>query len=143
MSAVAAKPATGCAMNPTAMGVGVVLLLILLGICWFVSPTVGLMALIGIIIGGVLIGFGVHFVPVGGAPAAMGQAPGIATGVAMLAAGGGLAGLFGGAWAAAAGQDPDCRRYYRWRWWRPDDGNHLYDGQLRLRLRHGYPCSLR
>jgi len=35
---------------------------------------------------GVLIGFGVHFVPVGGAPAAMGQAPGIATGVAMLAA---------------------------------------------------------
>ena len=58
------------------------------------------MALIGIIVGGVLIGFGVHFVPVGGAPAAMGQAPGIATGVAMLAAGAGLAGLFGGAWAA-------------------------------------------
>ena len=61
------------------------------------------MALIGIIIGGVLIGFGVHFVPVGGAPAAMGQAPGIATGVAMLAAGAGLAGLFGGAWAAEQG----------------------------------------
>ena len=52
-----------------------------------------------------MIGFGTHFVPVGGAPAAMGQAPGIATGVAMLAAGAGLAGLFGGAWAAAAGQD--------------------------------------
>ena len=61
------------------------------------------MALIGVIIGGVLIGFGVHFVPVGGAPAAMGQAPGIATGVAMLAAGAGLAGLFGGAWAADQG----------------------------------------
>ncbi len=61
------------------------------------------MALIGVIVGGVLIGFGTHFVPVGGAPAAMGQAPGIATGVAMLAAGAGLAGLFGGAWAAEQG----------------------------------------
>ncbi len=72
-----------------------------------VLETLGIMviliALIGIIIGGVLIGFGVHFVPVGGAPAAMGQAPGIATGVAMLAAGAGLAGLFGGAWAAELG----------------------------------------
>jgi tetrahydromethanopterin S-methyltransferase subunit D len=100
MSAVAAKPAAGGAMNPTAMAVGVVLTLILIGICWYVSPGAGLMALIGVIIGGVLIGFGTHFVPVGGAPAAMGQAPGIATGVAMLAAGAGLAGLFGGAWAA-------------------------------------------
>ncbi len=103
MSAVAAKPAAGGAMNPTAMGVGVVMLIILLGICYFVSPGIGLMALIGVIIGGVLIGFGTHFVPVGGAPAAMGQAPGIATGVAMLAAGAGLAGLFGGAWAAEQG----------------------------------------
>jgi len=103
MSAVAAKPAAGGAMNPTAMGVGVVLTLILLGICWYVSPGLGLMTLIGVIIGGVLIGFGTHFVPVGGAPAAMGQAPGIATGVAMLAAGAGLAGLFGGAWAAEQG----------------------------------------
>jgi len=90
-------------MNPTAMAVGVVLLIIILGACWYVSPTLGLTALIGIIIGGVLIGFGTHFVPVGGAPAAMGQAPGIATGVAMLAAGAGLAGLFGGAWAAEQG----------------------------------------
>jgi len=104
MSAVAAKPAAGSAMNPTAMAVGVVLLLILLGIAYYVYPA-GLIPLVLIIVGGVLIGFGVHFVPVGGAPAAMGQAPGIATGVAMLAAGGGLAGLFGGAWAAAAGQD--------------------------------------
>jgi tetrahydromethanopterin S-methyltransferase subunit D len=104
MSAVAAKPAAGGAMNPTAMAVGVVMLLILMGICYYLYPT-GLMPLLLIVVGGVLIGFGVHFVPVGGAPAAMGQAPGIATGVAMLAAGGGLAGLFGGAWAAAAGQD--------------------------------------
>ena len=104
MSAVAAKPAAGSAMNPTAMAVGVVLLLILLGIAYYVYPA-GLIPLVLIVVGGVLIGFGVHFVPVGGAPAAMGQAPGIATGVAMLAAGGGLAGLFGGAWAAAAGQD--------------------------------------
>jgi tetrahydromethanopterin S-methyltransferase subunit D len=103
MSAVAAKPQAGGAMNPTAMAVGVVMLLIILALCWYVSPGMGLMALIGITIGGVLIGFGTHFVPVGGAPAAMGQAPGIATGVAMLAAGAGLAGLFGGAWAAEQG----------------------------------------
>jgi tetrahydromethanopterin S-methyltransferase subunit D len=103
MSAVAAKPTAGGAMNPTAMAVGVVMLIVILGICYFVSPGAGLMALIGVIVGGVLIGFGTHFVPVGGAPAAMGQAPGIATGVAMLAAGAGLAGLFGGAWAAEQG----------------------------------------
>jgi tetrahydromethanopterin S-methyltransferase subunit D len=103
MSAVAAKPAAGGAMNPTAMAVGVVMTLVLVGICYMVAPGVGLMALIGVIIGGVMIGFGTHFVPVGGAPAAMGQAPGIATGVAMLAAGAGLAGLFGGAWAAEQG----------------------------------------
>jgi tetrahydromethanopterin S-methyltransferase subunit D len=90
-------------MNPTAMAVGVVLTLILIGICYVMAPPVALMALIGVIVGGVLIGFGTHFVPVGGAPAAMGQAPGIATGVAMLAAGAGLAGLFGGAWAAEQG----------------------------------------
>lgn len=105
MTAVAAKPQAGAVMNPTAMAVGVVLFLILMGICYYVYPA-GIMPLFLIVVGGVLIGFGVHFVPVGGAPAAMGQAPGIATGVAMLAAGGGLAGLFGGAWAAAAGQDP-------------------------------------
>jgi tetrahydromethanopterin S-methyltransferase subunit D len=103
MSAVAAKPAAGGAMNPTAMAVGVVLTLALIGVCYVMAPPVALMALIGVIIGGVLIGFGTHFVPVGGAPAAMGQAPGIATGVAMLAAGAGLAGLFGGAWAAEQG----------------------------------------
>lgn len=103
MSAVAAKPAAGGAMNPAAMAVGAVLTLIFIGICYAMAPPVALMALIGVIVGGVLIGFGTHFVPVGGAPAAMGQAPGIATGVAMLAAGAGLAGLFGGAWAAEQG----------------------------------------
>jgi tetrahydromethanopterin S-methyltransferase subunit D len=103
MTAVAAKPQAGAVMNTTAMAVGVVLTLIILGICYAVSPGIGLMVLIGVIVGGVLIGFGTHFVPVGGAPAAMGQAPGIATGVAMLAAGAGLAGLFGGAWAAEQG----------------------------------------
>ena len=103
MTAVAAKPQAGAAMNPAAMGIGVILLLIILGIMYFLGSTPALIALIGIVIGGVLIGFGVHFVPVGGAPAAMGQAPGIATGVAMLAAGAGLAGLFGGAWAAEQG----------------------------------------
>ncbi len=103
MSAVAAKPTAGGAMNPAAMAVGIVMLIIILGLTYTVSPGLGLMALVGIIIGGVMIGFGTHFVPVGGAPAAMGQAPGIATGVAMLAAGAGLAGLFGGAWAAEQG----------------------------------------
>ena len=103
MTAVAAKPAAGGAMNTTAMAVGVVLFLILFGICYEIAPGAGLMVLIGVVVGGVLIGFGTHFVPVGGAPAAMGQAPGIATGVAMLAAGAGLAGLFGGAWAADSG----------------------------------------
>jgi tetrahydromethanopterin S-methyltransferase subunit D len=87
-------------MNPGAMAVGIILTLILVGICYVMSPGIGLTALIGVVIGGILIGFGTHFVPVGGAPAAMGQAPGIATGVAMLATGAGVAGLFGGAWAA-------------------------------------------
>jgi tetrahydromethanopterin S-methyltransferase subunit D len=103
MSAVAAKPQAGGAINPTAMVIGIILTLIFLAICYYFSPTLGLTALIGVVVGGVLIGFGTHFVPVGGAPAAMGQAPGIATGVAMLAAGAGLAGLFGGAWAAEQG----------------------------------------
>lgn len=83
---------------------GIILLLVIVGATYFlVGPGMMFYALIGIIVGGLLIAFGVHFVPVGGAPAAMGQAPGIATGVAMLAAGAGLAGLFGGAWAAEQG----------------------------------------
>ena len=44
-------------------------------------------------IGGMLISWSVHFVPVGGAPAAMAQATGIGTGTVQLAAGAGLTGL--------------------------------------------------
>ncbi len=105
MSALGGPAQTGGVQSPTAIGIvgGLVLIIIALAIAFFVVQMAGLIALIGIIIGGVLVAFGVHFVPVGGAPAAMGQAPGIATGVAMLAAGAGLAGLFGGAWAAEFG----------------------------------------
>lgn len=46
-----------------------------------------------ITLGGVLIGMGVHFIPVGGAPAAMAQATGVGTGTVQLAAGSGLTGL--------------------------------------------------
>ncbi|MCD5425490.1 MAG: tetrahydromethanopterin S-methyltransferase subunit D [Methanosarcinaceae archaeon] len=46
-----------------------------------------------ITLGGVLISWGVHFVPVGGAPAAMAQATGVGTGTVQLAAGAGLTGL--------------------------------------------------
>jgi tetrahydromethanopterin S-methyltransferase subunit D len=46
-----------------------------------------------IAIGGLLVGLGVHFVPVGGAPAAMAQATGIGTGTTMLAASSGFLGL--------------------------------------------------
>lgn len=49
--------------------------------------------LIGITAGGLLIGGGVHFIPVGGAPAAIATATGVGTGTAMLAAGGGMTGL--------------------------------------------------
>lgn len=44
-------------------------------------------------VGGLLIGGGVHFIPVGGAPAAIATATGVGTGTAMLAAGGGMTGL--------------------------------------------------
>lgn len=103
MSALGGAAAGGEGINPTASVIGIVILLVALVVTFVVASTSAAIALIGIIIGGALIGFGVHFVPVGGAPAAMGQAPGIATGVAMLAAGAGLAGLFGGAWAAELG----------------------------------------
>src|SRR3990170_6624312 len=46
-----------------------------------------------IAISGTLICIAVHFVPVGGAPAAMAQATGIGTGTVELAAGSGLVGL--------------------------------------------------
>lgn len=54
--------------------------------------------------GGLLIGGGVHFIPVGGAPAAIATATGVGTGTAMLAAGGGMTGLITA--AAMTGQDP-------------------------------------
>lgn len=46
-----------------------------------------------VVVGGALISQSVHFVPVGGAPAAMAQATGIGTGTVQLAAGAGLTGL--------------------------------------------------
>jgi tetrahydromethanopterin S-methyltransferase subunit D len=99
-----AKPAGGSTgIAPVPALISLVIFVIIFAIMYMYGGSLGLTALIGIVIGGLLIGFGVHFVPVGGAPAAMGQAPGIATGVAMLAAGGGLAGLFGVAWAASQG----------------------------------------
>jgi len=103
MSALGGGSGGGDGMNPVAAVIGIVLIILSLGIVYVLSPGIAFMGLVGVIIGGLLIGFGVHFVPVGGAPAAMGQAPGIATGVTMLAAGAGLAGLFGGAWAAELG----------------------------------------
>src|SRR5271157_1444948 len=106
MTSIAAKPAAGSIkIEPIPALVSLIIFVIIFGLMYYYGAAIpgGMMALVGIVIGGLLIGFGVHFVPVGGAPAAMGQAPGIATGVAMLAAGGGLAGLFGGAWAAPQG----------------------------------------
>ena len=102
MSALGGASAGGEGINPAASVIAFVILIVAVGIGYVLAPG-ALVPLIGIIVGGLLIAFGVHFVPVGGAPAAMGQAPGIATGVAMLAAGAGLAGLFGGAWAAEFG----------------------------------------
>lgn len=98
---VTPKPTGGVGMNPMANALAIVLVIAILGATWILFGGYALIfqMLLAVIIGGALIGFGVHFVPVGGAPAAMGQAPGIATGVAMLAAGAGLAGLFGGAFA--------------------------------------------
>jgi tetrahydromethanopterin S-methyltransferase subunit D len=98
---VTPKPTGGVGMNPMANALVIVLIIAILGATWILFGGYALIfkMLVAVIIGGALVGFGVHFVPVGGAPAAMGQAPGIATGVAMLAAGAGLAGLFGGAFA--------------------------------------------
>ena len=57
-----------------------------------------------ITVGGVLVGGGVHFIPVGGAPAAIATATGVGTGTAMLAAGSGMTGLITA--AAMTGQSP-------------------------------------
>lgn len=57
------------------------------------DPITLVIILLGVTIGGLLIGVGVHFVPVGGAPAAMAQATGIGTGTTMLAFSSGALGL--------------------------------------------------
>lgn len=56
------------------------------------DPTT-LMSILYIAISGTLVCIAVHFIPVGGAPAAMAQATGIGTGTVELAAGSGLVGL--------------------------------------------------
>ena len=55
--------------------------------------TANILYVVLITLGGALISLSVHFVPVGGAPAAMAQATGIGTGTVQLAAGAGLTGL--------------------------------------------------
>jgi len=57
------------------------------------DPITLVVILLGVTIGGLLVGLGVHFVPVGGAPAAMAQATGIGTGTTMLAFSSGALGL--------------------------------------------------
>lgn len=57
-----------------------------------IDPTI-IMNILLIAISGTLICLAVHFIPVGGAPAAMAQATGIGTGTVELAAGSGLVGL--------------------------------------------------
>lgn len=52
-----------------------------------------ILLIILIVIAGICMGAGVHFIPVGGAPAAMSTATGVGTGTAMLAAGAGMTGL--------------------------------------------------
>jgi tetrahydromethanopterin S-methyltransferase subunit D len=52
-----------------------------------------LLMIAAVTVGGALIGGGVHFIPVGGAPAAIATATGVGTGTAMLAAGSGMTGL--------------------------------------------------
>jgi len=64
-----------------------------------VSKLIATLALI--VYGSLLVNVGVHYVPVGGAPAAMATATGVGTGTTQLAAGSGLTGLI----AAAAMSD--------------------------------------
>ncbi len=63
-----------------------------------------LFLILAVTAGGIAIGGGVHFIPVGGAPAAIATATGVGTGTAMLAAGGGMTGLIT---AAAATSSPN------------------------------------
>jgi tetrahydromethanopterin S-methyltransferase subunit D len=61
--------------------------------------------ILAIVIGGTLISISVHFIPVGGAPAAMAQATGIGTGTVMLAAGAGIAGIIAAGAVMSRNQD--------------------------------------
>ncbi len=56
--------------------------------------TILLVVVVCVIVGGVFASLGVHLLPVGGAPAAMGTATGIATGTIMLMLGAAVTGLF-------------------------------------------------
>lgn len=61
--------------------------------------------ILAIVIGGTFISISVHFIPVGGAPAAMAQATGIGTGTVMLAAGAGIAGIIAAGAVMAVNQN--------------------------------------
>ncbi len=65
------------------------------------EPITLLIILVCIIIGGMLGSLGVHLLPVGGAPAAMATATGIATGCVMLMTGSAVTGLFTASTVAA------------------------------------------
>lgn len=72
----------------------------------FLDPTTIIdILLIGL--SGTLICLAVHFIPVGGAPAAMAQATGIGTGTVELAAGSGLVGLITASYMYAHESSPD------------------------------------
>ncbi|MHC1611246.1 MAG: tetrahydromethanopterin S-methyltransferase subunit D [Candidatus Methanospirareceae archaeon] len=58
------------------------------------EPMTLFIILVCVIVGGVFASLGVHLLPVGGAPAAMGTATGIATGTIMLMLGAAVTGLF-------------------------------------------------
>lgn len=68
-----------------------------------------LQSILLIAISGTLICIAVHFVPVGGAPAAMAQATGIGTGTVELAAGSGLVGLITASYMYSSVPDPQSQ----------------------------------
>lgn len=68
-----------------------------------------LQSILLIAISGTLICIAVHFVPVGGAPAAMAQATGIGTGTVELAAGSGLVGLITASYMYSSLPDPQSQ----------------------------------
>src|SRR4030066_6017 len=68
-----------------------------------------LMNVLLIAISGTLVCIAVHFIPVGGAPAAMAQATGIGTGTVELAAGSGLVGLITASYMYSSVPDPQSQ----------------------------------